>query len=70
MKKKYESELIKSCEFCRFSSEITVTGEMLCEKKGVVVRDACCRKFVYDPLKRRPRKAPAIPVPEDLGEEI
>lgn len=68
MKRKNE-DTARVCELCRFSAEIQTTDDMLCEYKGVVHREYCCRKFVYDPLKRVPKRPPDIIVPEELGEE-
>lgn len=63
---KNETDITRVCEFCRFASEIAGTEEMLCEKRGVVAKEYCCRKFVYDPLKRVPRRLPELIVPDDL----
>lgn len=68
--KKRDCDTPKCCEFCRFAGGINITGEMLCEKKGIVDKDYSCRSFVYDALKRVPRKLPAISVPEDLTCDI
>ncbi len=65
MKKKDEG-LDKVCEFCRFASAISGTEEMLCEQRGVVAKAYGCRRFVYDPLKRVPRRLPELIVPEEL----
>jgi len=65
-KMKKESDNPKICEFCRFAAEISVTGDMLCAHRGAVDKEYTCRKFVYDPLKRVPRRLPAIEVPEEL----
>ncbi len=54
----------KYCSLCRFSSEITGREEMLCRKKGIVQREFSCRSFIYDPLKRVPRRAPVLEIPE------
>ncbi|MBE6611521.1 MAG: hypothetical protein E7632_03415 [Ruminococcaceae bacterium] len=58
----------KVCEFCRFCEAITGTEDMLCEHLGVVSREHTCRRFVYDPLKRVPRRLPELVVPDDLAE--
>ena len=34
---------------------------LLCRKHGVVEADGCCRRFVYDPLKREPAHAVQLP---------
>ena len=45
----------KLCKYCENSTEVALSGDMLCAKKGVVSPDYKCRKFVYDPFKRTPR---------------
>ncbi len=64
--KKKDADICKMCEFCRYASEIAGAAEMLCEKRGVVAREFKCRLFVYDPLKRVPRRLPELIVPDDL----
>ena len=54
----------RSCAFCRFAQPVTDRDEMLCRKKGIVPGEYSCRAFIYDPLKRVPRRAPAIDLPE------
>ncbi len=69
MKNKSE-DTIKFCEFCRYSAPLAMGSDMLCEKRGVVNREYSCRKFMYDPLKRVPRRLDAVTMPEDLTEEL
>ncbi len=64
--KKSAEDCPKLCEFCRFAIEVPRTDDMLCEVRGVVGKEYCCRKFVYDPLKRIPRRPPEIIVPEEF----
>ncbi len=68
--RKNKEESPNICEYCRFASALSLSENMLCDKKGVVDKEYSCRRFVYDPLKRIPRRAPEIPVPEDLGEDL
>ena len=63
---KNETDIIRVCEFCRFASDLAGTREMLCQKRGVVAKEYKCRKFIYDPLKRVPRRLPELIVPDDL----
>lgn len=67
--KKRSDDIARLCELCRFSAEIQTTNDMLCEHRGVVDREYSCRKFVYDPLKRIPKRPPTPPVPEELKEQ-
>jgi len=68
--KNKENDTPKCCEYCRYASTVAVTEDILCEKKGIVAPDYSCRKFIYDPLKRTPRKPPALYVPEELTTEL
>ena len=47
------------CENCEHAALLHGDEYVLCEKKGVVRATYVCRKFSYDPLKRRPAKAAA-----------
>lgn len=46
------------CEYCQYGTIATDGATVLCPKKGVFARDASCKKFLYDPLKRVPQEAP------------
>ena len=52
------------CKYCERSTEIPLTGNMLCPTKGIVSYDFVCSKFKYDPFKRIPKRA--RPDPEKL----
>lgn len=54
------------CALCRFASEIATTEDMLCSRKGVVPKEYHCRRFIYDPLKRVPKKPPRLLIPDGL----
>jgi len=56
------------CRYCENASPLHDEDEMLCRIRGVVSGDHVCRKFIYDPLKRRPmtrRKLPSLELPDD-----
>ncbi|MBE6931273.1 MAG: hypothetical protein E7463_13450 [Ruminococcaceae bacterium] len=36
-------------------------GVMLCRKLGAVSESYSCKKYKYDPLKRKPARTPPIP---------
>ena len=42
------------CAHCEHAAPLHDEDYVLCEKKGVVRAVYVCRKFSYDPLKRRP----------------
>ena len=51
-----DAEIERFCRFCQHSSELSDGDTMLCGKKGIVSADFICKKFVYDPLKREPKR--------------
>lgn len=51
-----ETELERFCKFCQHSSDLTDGEKLLCEKKGIVCAEYVCKKFLYDPLKREPKR--------------
>ena len=53
-KKKGETDFIQVCELCVYSAPISDKDELICSKKGVVIKGGKCCKFIYDPLKRIP----------------
>lgn len=56
MKNKLFSDNISpKCIYCE-TGIITNDGkEVLCRRMGVMQPDSCCKKFRYDPLKRKPQ---------------
>ncbi len=50
------------CVFCEHAVALHGNDFILCRKKGVVSATWVCRKFVYDPLKRKPavRRTPSL----------
>lgn len=50
------------CGCCELARKAPDKETMLCPRKGVVAKAFSCRKFKYDPLKKEPRRAPALPV--------
>lgn len=59
----------KVCEYCRRAIHVADTGDMLCEKRGVVPGGFSCRRFVYDPLKRVPRRMKIL-IPDEIITDI
>ncbi len=64
MKKKDRYELDKICAYCEKATVLAGGEHVLCEKKGVVADSYHCRKFVYDPVKRIPKRARPLPEAE------
>ena len=52
----YEA-ICRNCKHGRLSPE---GDTVLCVKKGIVDPDGSCRRYSYDPLKRVPKKMPAV----------
>lgn len=44
------------CRHCEHMIQVLRDDALLCDKHGMVAKDHKCRHFVYDPLKRVPRK--------------
>lgn len=67
-KNAYEA-ICRNCKHGRLSPE---GDTVLCVKKGIVDPDGSCRRYSYDPLKRVPRKMPAVREanPEDFDLSI
>ncbi len=60
-----------ACEYCQFGQASADPRMILCDKRGVVSPGYHCRKYVYDPLQRIPRRKPKLPgfKPEDFSLE-
>ncbi|MDR2525774.1 MAG: hypothetical protein LBC83_06295 [Oscillospiraceae bacterium] len=50
-----------ACEYCLRGKHSPDGGCVLCAERGVMLMQSSCKKYVYDPLKRRPRPSPALP---------
>ena len=58
--KNKERDIEKACRMCEHAELLVDENVVLCERKGIVKADGCCRRFIYDTLKRIPPKnAPA-----------
>lgn len=56
MRKTDMEEIEKFCKYCERAKTLSEPDRMLCEKRGIVPSDHCCRRFRYDPLKRAPQR--------------
>ncbi len=61
-------DIIKNCSVCRNSIELLSGEQFICRKKGPVYSTDYCRKFKYDPLKRKP--ADITPLPKYKKEDF
>lgn len=65
MKKKHERpEIERCCARCEHATLLSQFDYILCSKKGIVSDTHVCRRFVYDPLKRDPKRLPVLPLGE------
>lgn len=66
MRIRSKDNIEKFCKYCELATPIVSDSKMVCPKYGVVSADYHCRRFVYDPLKRDPKR----PVIETKGLEF
>ena len=57
-----------ACAHCRFGRPAPDQVMVFCRKFGPVSPQYKCKKFIYDPLKRMPKRQPKLPSfsPEDF----
>lgn len=60
--KNKKNEIEKVCAYCEHAASLKDKDFMLCGARGVVSASFSCRKFLYDPLKRIPMRATALPL--------
>lgn len=63
-------ELPPSCSYCIFGRPSPDGESILCIKRGVMLLTSSCRKFKYNPLKRKPQRAQSLPKMEQKDFEI
>lgn len=54
----FRKKVERSCSYCAHAGQVA-GGRMICTKKGFVSPDSSCRRFRYDPLKRKPSRMQA-----------
>jgi len=60
MKEHRRYDIERFCKFCEHASALSSPDTMLCKKHAIVDAGGCCRRFVYDPLKREPSALPKL----------
>ena len=60
-KKNTDDDRPSMCRYCENASPLHDDSEVLCRLRGVVLGDHVCRKFMYDPLKRKPMTRRPLP---------
>ena len=64
----FRKDIEPSCSYCEYGSPISF-DQIACLKRGIVPLHGACRKFSYDPLKRkpeRPRKLKSVSVSDEV----
>ena len=56
----FSKDIEKICAYCEYGTKLH-NNHILCKKKGIVSENSKCRKFLYDPTKRIPKKRPPLP---------
>ncbi len=52
-----EHDVAENCASCRFAKQVVLTGDYMCEKRGLVKPDFVCKKYSYNVfLKHPPRR--------------
>ncbi len=54
----FRKDIEKNCAYCLHAGKVG-EDKYLCSRKGIVAAENHCRRFKYDPLKRKPVKAKA-----------
>ncbi len=67
--KRFGSRIQPACEYCKHGEPASDGQMILCHNKGIVAPYFTCRKFIYDPLKRVPKRVHQLPQfsPEDFS---
>ena len=57
----FPNNIEPSCIYCRYGRFSADKAMILCEYKGVIYEPSSCRRFIYDPLKREPKRQRQLP---------
>lgn len=55
----FRKKMERSCSYCTCGAKMA-DGTIICSKRGIRGEEDSCRKFRYDPCKRKPFKAKAM----------
>jgi len=64
IKKKSElfgHNITPACDYCVLGKDTADGAMILCIQKGIVSPYYRCKKFVYSPIRRKPRELPKLP---------
>lgn len=56
-----KKDIAPSCSHCLHGRLSPDEKNILCVKRGVMTPASSCKSFDYDPLKRKPGRAPVLP---------
>ncbi len=51
----FKKDISPACVYCGIGQASEDGSVVLCKKKGIMQPSSNCKKFVYDPLKRKPQ---------------
>lgn len=60
-KKLFGNNIEPACAYCQLGRPAPDQVMILCPKNGPVAPHFQCKKFIYDPLKREPKRLPELP---------
>lgn len=66
--KLFGASIAPACKYCEHVMQTFEGDKKLCDKRGVVEPNHKCRSFIYDPLKRIPRRP--LPTPKFDGSDF
>lgn len=52
--KLFKKNIKPDCKYCVFSSYLSNSENLICIKQGLIDTNYSCKKFKYEPLKRKP----------------
>ena len=58
----FSKDCSRVCAHCEFGIIMQGGEHILCHHKGIVTSNFACKKFVYDPLKRIPKRRKPLKV--------
>ena len=61
-RKLFGNDIAPACAYCHFGKPAQDGIMILCSKFGPVAAYYKCKKYIYDPLKRVPKRLPNLPV--------
>ena len=59
----YNRDIKPMCVYCVYAKAGLGENDILCQYQGVTTFNYSCHKYEYDPLKRVPKRHPAVKAP-------